>query len=203
MWNCACQRGRAAATGALSTHSAPAPSQGRNLAKQARMKLGQEAPCSPTPGALSQAQKDRAQKITPADPTQPPSSSREFSQPCARRNCTGSGCTASGRAYRTPERARAAWQAAAWPARPAATAAESRILPILLGNRILRTPRPPCVYGKRSFRRRAVPYAPWSERRPRGPRGGLCLGAQGCRRRPQNRDLSRYVTIRAHSRAGA
>ena len=45
------------------------------------MKLGQEAPCSPAPGALSQAQKDRAQKITPADPTQPPSSSREFSQP--------------------------------------------------------------------------------------------------------------------------
>ena len=122
---------------------------------------------------------------------------------CARRNCTGFGCTASGRAYRTPERARAAWQAAAWPARPAATAAESRILPILLGNRVLRTPRPPCVYGKRSFRRRAVPYAPWSERRPRGPRGGLCWGAQGCRRRPQNRDLSRYVTIRAHSRAGA
>jgi hypothetical protein len=81
VWNCACQRGRAAATGALSTHSAPAPSQGRNLAKQARMKLGQEAPCSPAPGALSQAQKDRAQKITPADPTQPPSSSREFSQP--------------------------------------------------------------------------------------------------------------------------
>ena len=164
------------------------PSQVENSAKQAQIEVGQLPPYAATPGTRSQAQKDRGQKITPTDPTRPPSSTRAVTQRVRPVNCTGLVLPRVGRAVHALERTRARRRAAARHGRPVAATAKVAVSPILLGNRVFRSRGSPCVCPVGSFRRRALPYTP---RSVRGPRGVARRGTGGRPEQPPKRGFSR------------
>ena len=119
------------------------PSQGRNLTKRARIEVGQLSPDAAGPGTRSRAQKHPLQKITPTDPTRPPSSTRTFAHPRARRVRAGWDLPTLGRAMHTLERARGARRAAGRRGTPLEATAAARFCAILRLFRVFAHQRTP------------------------------------------------------------